>query len=343
MDETETETQGVSEAQSVVTGIRRYMETLIDHFPPISDDPNLLEVETILDGGMFTILLRQEDLLLAVENMADRFATMEDAFLIPPMETGDLFEALRPLYDEYVSENHSGLAFKLEVVLVDPIGDQGLDVVKEIREVLKDYQSQGEAVVSGFSVLYADIREVMNRDMIRAFAFILAGIFVVLLLMLRSVVAPLYLIATVLLSFTCTLGITNLFFDQVMGVERLSWLLPVFMFVFLVALGIDYSIFLFGRIKEEVANHGIREGVHVAVAATGGIISSAGVILAGTFAGMMAGENTFLAQLGFAVAVGVLIDTFVVRTILDPALAAFFGSWTWWPGGVPRSKERHSE
>ena len=113
---------------------------------------------------------------------------------------------------------------------------------------------------------------------------------------------------------------------------------PQDMFVFLVALGIDYSIFLFGRIKEEVAQHGMRQGVHVAVAATGAIITSAGVILAGTSAGMMSGEIAFLSQLGFSVAVGVLIDTFIVRTILDPALAAFFGRWTWWPGGVIRQK-----
>ena len=106
----------------------------------------------------------------------------------------------------------------------------------------------------------------------------------------------------------------------------------------LVALGIDYSIFLFGRIKEEVGYHGVREGVHMAVATTGMIITSAGLILAGTFAGLMAGEIKFLAQVGFAVAFGVLVDTFVVRTILDPALAALFGRWTWWPGGVPKSQ-----
>jgi RND superfamily putative drug exporter len=178
----------------------------------------------------------------------------------------------------------------------------------------------------------------MNRDMYRAFGFVLAGVFLVLLLMLRSVVAPLYLIATVVLSFTCTLGLTSLFFDLALGVERLSWLLPMFMFVFLVALGIDYSIFLFGRIKEEVAYHGMHEGVHVAVARTGAIITSAGIILAGTFAGMMAGEIAFLTQLGFAVAAGVLIDTFVVRTMLDPALAMLFGRWTWWPGRVPQAR-----
>ena len=337
MDEADDNQVG-ADPQAMVNGMQRYMRTLIVNFPQIASDPNLILAEEILDGGMLTILVRQDDLLQAVQTLADRFEGLEDAYLMPPMASGDLFEQLRPLYDEYIS-TASKPAFKLEVVLTDPIGDEGLDAVQEIREVLELHQGDGEAVLSGFSVLYADIREVMNHDMIRAFAFILVGIFVVLLLMLRSVIAPIYLIGTVLLSFTCTLGLTSLFFEVVIGVERLSWLLPIFMFVFLVALGIDYSIFLFGRIKEEVARHGMREGVHVAVAATGSIITSAGVILAGTFAGMMAGEIAFLAQLGFAVAVGVLIDTFVVRTILDPALAAFFGRWTWWPGRVPGSKE----
>ncbi|MBN2149575.1 MAG: MMPL family transporter [Anaerolineales bacterium] len=326
---------------AALEGIRRYMDILLVHFPDIAADPDFLEAQKILDGGMLAILARQDDLMAAVAGLAESFQAREDAYLLPPMDEGDLFEPLRPLYDEYVSTSGLGLTFKLEVVLADPIGDQGFDAVEDIRNVLQKYQGDGEAVVSGFSVLYADIRQVMDRDMIRAFAFILAGIFLVLLLMLRSVVAPLYLVATVLLSFTCTLGLTNLFFDKVMGVERLSWLLPVFMFVFLVALGIDYSIFLFGRIKEEVAEHGTRQGVHVAVAATGAIITSAGVILAGTFAGMMTGEIAFLAQLGFSVAVGVLIDTFIVRTILDPALAAFFGRFTWWPGGIPKSAHQH--
>jgi RND superfamily putative drug exporter len=147
----------------------------------------------------------------------------------------------------------------------------------------------------------------------------------------------------VLLSFTCTLGLTALFFQVVFGMERLSWMMPIFTFVMLVGLGIDYSIFLFGRIKEEVRAHGIREGVHVAVAATGAIITSAAVILAGTFAGMITGELAFLAQMGFAVSVGVLIDAFVVRTMLDPALAALFGKWTWWPGGVPQPQDKPAQ
>ncbi len=324
------------EVEVAIRGMRRYLAALVECFPEVARDTDLLTAQEILGGGLMGIMMRQNDLLAAVDGLRGRFAGMDDAYLIPPMEEGDLFAELQSIYKEYVSDD--GTSYRLEVVLADAIGESGFDTVNSIRDVLTEYQGDGDAVVSGFTVVYADIQEIMNRDMYRAFGFVLAGVFLVLLLMLRSAVAPIYLIATVLLSFTCTLGLTSLFFDLVMGVERLSWLLPMFMFVFLVALGIDYSIFLFGRIKEEVAYHGIREGVHIAVARTGAIITSAGIILAGTFAGMMAGEIAFLAQLGFAVAIGVLIDTFVVRTILDPALATLFGRWTWWPGGVPQAQ-----
>jgi RND superfamily putative drug exporter len=324
------------EVEVAINGMQRYLAALVECFPEVARDKDLLTAQEILEGGLMGIMMRQNDLVAAVEGLMERFEGMDDAYLIPPMEEGDLFAELQSIYKEYVSDD--GISYRLEIVLADAIGESGFDTVNGIRDVLAVVQGDGDAVVSGFTVVYADIQEIMNRDMHRAFGFVLAGVFLVLLLMLRSAVAPIYLIATVLLSFTCTLGLTSLFFDLVKGVERLSWLLPMFMFVFLVALGIDYSIFLFGRIKEEVAYHGIREGVHIAVARTGAIITSAGIILAGTFAGMMAGEIAFLTQLGFAVAVGVLIDTFVVRTILDPALATLFGRWTWWPGGVPQAQ-----
>ncbi len=337
----EAESIDPQEVMAMIGAMNNYMTTILERFPEIADDANLITAREILDGGLVSIAMRQEELLTAVGGLVGRFQSIDNAYLVPATGDGALFAALGPVFDEYLAAD--GLSYRLEIVLADPIGEGGMDVVGDIRQILARIQAGereggGEAVVHGTTVIYADIRDIMNRDQIRAFGFILAGIFVVLLLMLRSVVAPTYLIATVLLSFTCTLGITSLFFRTVMGVERLSWMVPLFMFVFLVALGIDYSIFLFGRIKEEVGHHGIREGVHVAVGATGAIISSAGIILAGTFAGLVAGELGFLKQLGFAVAVGVLIDTFVVRTILDPALAALFGRWTWWPGGVPRSE-----
>jgi len=242
---------------------------------------------------------------------------------------------LQQLTTRYLASD--GTAFKLDVILAEsPSSDKAMDTTAAIRGILARYQDHGDAVASGGAAVNTDIRDTMNRDLLRAISFVLIGIFIVLLLMLHSIVAPMYLIGTVVLSYTFTLGLTNLVFKTFMGVEGLTWYVPFFAFVFLVALGIDYSIFLFGRIKEEVGNHGIREGVHVAVATTGAIITSAGMILSGTFAAMMAGEIAGLLELGFAVAVGVLIDTFVVRTVLDPALAALFGRWTWWPGGVPK-------
>ncbi len=317
-----------------IGGMQAYLDQLAERFPALADDPNLATLREIVGSGLLGLALRQGELLDAAAALANEFASLEDATLMPPTGEGELFAALRPLAESYVTPD--GTAYRLDVVLAEPLSSSGMALIADIRAVVDRYTHGGDGAVSGFTAMMADLQDSMQRDTARSFAIILGGIFLVLLVMLRSVVAPIYLIGTVLLSFTCTLGLTSLFYAVVLGVERLSWLLPLFMFVFLVALGIDYSIFLFGRIKEEVGRHGLREGVHVAVAATGAIITSAGVILAGTFAGMMAGELAFLSQLGFAVSVGVLIDTFVVRTILDPALAALFGRWTWWPGGVPR-------
>jgi RND superfamily putative drug exporter len=144
-------------------------------------------------------------------------------------------------------------------------------------------------------------------------------------------VAPLYLIFTILVSYGATLGIVRVVFSDLLHKPGVTWWVPIFMFVMLVALGMDYNIFLMGRVKEEVAKSGDREGIRTAVAKTGGIITSAGIIMAGTFAAMMSGSILGLQQIGFAVAVGVLLDTFVVRTALVPAIAVLLGRWSWWP------------
>ena len=331
--------------QALLDGMRAYLDTLAERFPEVADDPNMLALQELLANPL-QLLTRQDELVAAVEGLAERFKTVEDPYLLP-VELSELVDALpqpengngnpfAALLKKYLTDDYT--TFKLDVILAtNPSNDIAMDTITEIRRILKAYQDPGEAVVSGGAAVNADIRDTMNRDLPRSIGFVLLGIFVVLLLMLHSVVAPLYLIGTVTLSFTFTLGVTNLVFQLFWGADALTWYVPFFAFVFLVALGIDYSIFLFGRIKEEVGRHGIREGVHVAVATTGAIITSAGIILAGTFAAAMTGEVLGLVQLGFAVAFGVLVDTFIVRTVLDPALATLFGRWTWWPGGVPRS------
>jgi RND superfamily putative drug exporter len=246
--------------------------------------------------------------------------------------------ALTQLLNQYVSTD--GTSYRMTVVLGDdPSSDSSLDTVQNIMTLVKQYQNGGEAVLDGQSAMLSDLRDTLNSDMILTLGMVSLGIFIVLLIMLRSVIAPLYLIMTVGLSYSFTVGLTALVFRVFFGAEDgLAFIIPVFSFVFLVALGVDYSIFLIGRVKEEIGHRGIREGIHEAVVATGPIITSAGIILAGTFAAMMFGSITALAELGFSVAVGVLIDTLVVRTMLVPAITLLLGKWAWWPGGVPQSK-----
>jgi RND superfamily putative drug exporter len=226
-------------------------------------------------------------------------------------------------------------AARFEIILQDePYSLAAMDTAERLNDVLDS--APGEHGLEGSTAVNTDIRDYLRSDQRLTVALVLGGIFLILMVMLRSVVAPVYLIGTILLSYTTTLGITRLASNILWDTDQLTWWVPFFMFVFLVALGIDYSIFLFGRMKEEVARYGSPEGIHKSVQATGSIITSAGIIVAGTFGALMAGNILGLAQIGFAVSVGILIDTFAVRTILDPALAAFFRRWTWWPGGIDR-------
>jgi RND superfamily putative drug exporter len=156
-------------------------------------------------------------------------------------------------------------------------------------------------------------------------------VLLVLGVLLRAVVAPLILVATVVLSYGAALGLSALIFDWTINVENTDSAFPLFVFVFLVALGIDYNIFLMTRVREEAHDHGTRRAALIALAATGGVITSAGLVLAATFAVLATLPLTFVTQLGIAVALGVLLDTVVVRSILVTALTLDVGRWMWWP------------
>lgn len=155
----------------------------------------------------------------------------------------------------------------------------------------------------------------------------------------RCLVAPVYLVATVLLSYVTTVHLSGFVFEEILGQPGMNTYLPLIVFVLLVALGSDYNIFVTSRIREESATGDLRVGIRRASARTGTVVTSAGVILAGTFGSLMSAPLLILFQVGFAVGLGVLIDTFIVRSILVPALAASFGEWSWWPsrrgGGAP--------
>jgi len=193
-----------------------------------------------------------------------------------------------------------------------------------------------KAMVGGDTAISVDIQRATSRDREVIIPLILAAVFLILGLLLRALVAPVMLIATVVLSFAATLGVSALMFNHVFGFGGSETSFPLFVFVFLVALGIDYNIFLMTRVREETAKHGPRRGALTGLSATGGVITSAGAVLAGTFAALATLPLTFLAELGFAVAFGVLLDAIVVRSVLVTALNLDLGRWLWWPSALAR-------
>jgi RND superfamily putative drug exporter len=193
-----------------------------------------------------------------------------------------------------------------------------------------------DALVGGNTAVTLDIAHAADHDRNLIIPIILLLVFVILGLLLRAIVAPIMLIATVVLSFGAALGVSSLFFNHVFNYGNADNSFPLFVFVFLVALGIDYNIFLMTRVREEAQRVGPRRGALIGLSATGGVITSAGAVLAGTFAALSTLPVTFLAEIGFAVAFGVLLDTIVVRSVLVTALNLDLGRWVWWPSRLYR-------
>ncbi|MFE5712295.1 MMPL family transporter [Streptomyces sp. NPDC056501] len=193
-----------------------------------------------------------------------------------------------------------------------------------------------DALVGGYTAQRYDTQRTAERDRMLIVPVVLAVILTILVGLLRSLLMPLLLVATVALNFLATLGVSALVFRYVFGFTGTDSSVPLYGFVFLVALGVDYNIFLMSRVREESLRHGVREGVLRGLTATGGVITSAGVVLAATFAALGVIPLAFLVQIAFIVAFGVLLDTLVVRSLLVPALVRDLGPVAWWPGELSR-------
>ncbi|MFJ6042950.1 MMPL family transporter [Brachybacterium paraconglomeratum] len=210
-----------------------------------------------------------------------------------------------------------------------------------VRALRADLAADGPAaLVGGVTATAIDTNDASVHDRALIIPIVLAVILVILMLLLRAILAPVLLIATTVLSFGTAMGISALLFDHVLGFPGADPAVPLFGFVFLVALGIDYNIFLMTRVREEALRHGTADGVVRGLAVTGGVITSAGLVLAATFAALGVIPILFLAQLAVIVALGVLLDTFVVRTLLVPALVLDLGKVVWWPSRLWREGAR---
>ncbi len=226
----------------------------------------------------------------------------------------------------------------------DPSSDASMQNVKgPIRTTAHDAAPDGtEALVGGTTSVFVDLQKAMNRDYSVVFPVAAVIIMVILGLLLRSLVAPWYLMASVGLGFGATLGAAVLLFQHVQGKDGLIFMLPIYIYLFVVALGTDYNILMIARLREEARQgKGSREAAAQAVRHAGPTVAAAGLILAGTFASLMLGGNSLLVSMGFAISFGIFVSAFVMAMFFTPALTALIGHAAWWPGhGDETAEER---
>jgi RND superfamily putative drug exporter len=270
-------------------------------------------------------------------------ANVPNTVLVPnPRQTDEVRAALRRQPEVAalgrVELGPPGARFDL-TLNTDPYSTDAFDQIPELRDVAK--RAGGEDVlIGGPTAEEHDLRDAAERDNLVIVPLVLLVVFIVLGLLLRALLLPVLLIATVVLSFFAAMGVGFFFFDLVFGFPGTDPSLPLWAFVFLVALGVDYNIFLMARVREEALRHGTRHGMLRGLAVTGGVITSAGIVLAGTFSILASLPLVFLTELGFVIAFGVLLDTFIVRSVLVPALVFDIGPKVWWPSTLAASMER---
>jgi RND superfamily putative drug exporter len=221
----------------------------------------------------------------------------------------------------------------------EPDSAEAEDVVKTLRTSLSD---DGSVLVGGVTAIALDTNETAQSDLLKIIPIVLGVILLILMLLLRSILAPVLLIGSVVLSYAAALGVSALVFNHVFGFPGADAAVPLFGFVFLVALGVDYNIFLMTRVREESLHLGTRPGILRGLGLTGSVITSAGIVLAATFAALAVIPILFLVQIAFIVAFGVLLDTVVVRSLLVPAVSYDIGRAIWWPSTLWRRKEHEA-
>jgi RND superfamily putative drug exporter len=254
-------------------------------------------------------------------------ASLRSAFAATPGISGVTPPAVR-----------GGYAYLEGTLTAPPDSQAAYDTVDRVRSAVHAVPG-ASALVGGTSAINLDVKRASAHDRNLIIPLILVVVLVILGLLLRALVAPVILTATVVLSFAAALGVSAFFFDHVFGFGGADTSFPLFVFVFLVALGVDYNIFLMTRVREEAIKRDARHGAIIGLAATGGVITSAGFVLAGTFAVLATIPATFLTEIGFAVAFGILLDTIVVRLLLVTALNLDVGRWMWWPSALARKPD----
>ncbi len=321
--------------------------SVLDHLRAIEDlsaaleaDPTVEKVTSITRPQSRPLPVDIEQIQLLASNLPDdpaQIAEMMQALPPEQVQVASAFLSARRLVSTDLTTT------RLDVVLnEDPYETGGMDAIPRIRDTAQDTiaaSSLGGAtvLVGGPTATNFDARAATNRDFVIISPIVIAAIWIILAILLGSVVAPTYLVLSVVLSFAAALGVSILAFEYVFGHDGMTYNTIPFIFVFLIALGADYNIYIMSRVREETRSRGLADGTRIAITRTGGVITSAGIILAGTFSVLTTFPLVNLFQLGFAVMLGILLDTFVVRAIMVPAIVMKLGEWNWWPSKTPRT------
>ena len=294
-----------------------------------------------LTPAQFTALHAQ----LSALGPANKLPASPPAGLKVPESSYQLYRATAP----YVSPDGRTIQFETSLTAGNPAGTAALNAVPAIRHAAAQAGSAMGAAdygVGGEAPAFYDISQISDADLLHVIPIAIVVIGVLLALVMRSLVAPLYLIASVVLSYFAALGLTVLVFIEAAGQPGLTFILPFLLFVFLLALGEDYNILVMTRIREEAGRLPLREAVGRALSVTGTTVTSAGLVLAGTFgvlaivgSGSAGAQNVrTIVNVGVGLALGVLMDTFLVRTLLVPSAVVLIGRWNWWPSGLSRAR-----
>jgi putative drug exporter of the RND superfamily len=227
-----------------------------------------------------------------------------------------------------------GYAAYSATLAIDPYGGQAATTIKDLRRQLD--QAAPGSLVGGNPAISYDTTQAASRDTAVLIPLVLGVIFVVVAILLQAIVAPLLLVVTTALSFGASFGLANLLWRHALGYSGIEAQLPLYIFIFLVALGVDYNIFLTARIREEAGKIGTTQATLRGLSVTGGVITAAGVVLAGTFLALTQNPQVAVTEVGIAVAVGVLLDTLLVRTVVVPAAFLTVKGAIWWPSGRGR-------
>jgi RND superfamily putative drug exporter len=250
----------------------------------------------------------------------------------------DLYNAYRSTADS-ISPDGRTLLYRVSLKAGGADTTAALQAIPSVRAAVSGVARDVGAVefgVAGQAPTAADVSAISAADVAKVAPLVIVVLALLLALVLRSLVAPLYLVLSVGLSYLASLGLAVLIFVLVGGQLGVNFTLPFFMFIFIMALGEDYNILVMSRIREEAAALPLRRAVAAALGTTGTTVTSAGLVLAGTFGVLVVTTSGQIRQIGAGLALGILLDTFVVRTLLVPSAVVLLGRWNWWPSSMSR-------